>query len=196
MQKSVVDQTQASTYLPSVPISVYRQLAAELQATQSQVKSLEEQNQQLREQNIRLQKEAHKVFKSAQQLQQAVSAFGVADEAVVKPSPTSSLEDVEKMLRQTMASKTNHVPVPKEVRQPEPPKRQEPPKRRAPAPDPERIVAEVQAVHYQDSPEFFEEESSGINGWLLAVSVLMIVVMAFGTGFLVVRPLIRGTSSN
>lgn len=190
MPKSVVDQTQASTYLPSVPISVYRQLAAELQATQAQAKSLEEQNKQLREQNIRLQKEAHKVFKSAQKLQQAVSAFGVADEVVVKPSPTSSLEDVERMLRQTMASKTNHVPPSPEIRQPEPPPR------KAPAPDPERMVAEVQAVHYHDSPEFFEEESSGINGWLLAVSVLMIVVMAFGTGFLVVRPLIKGTSSN
>jgi TolA-binding protein len=62
-------------YSASVPISVYRELAAELQAAQTTIDSLRSQNQQLVKQNQQLQQQVEKVVHSAQHLQQIVSSF-------------------------------------------------------------------------------------------------------------------------
>ncbi len=67
---------------PSVPLSVYRELAAELQATRVMLDSLHEQNQQLTyqnqnltHQNQQLQGEIVKVAKATLQMQQVAQAF-------------------------------------------------------------------------------------------------------------------------
>src|ERR671932_193136 len=68
--------TPANKYSPSVPISVYRELAAELQTAQAMLDSLKAQNQQLVKQNQQLRQEVEKVVQSAQHLQQIVASFG------------------------------------------------------------------------------------------------------------------------
>lgn len=190
---TTVDQTlpshQQNHYSPSVPISVYRQLAAELEVTQEQLQSLQKQNQQLVEQNQQLRQEAKKVFQSAQKLQQALSAFS-AISATTQDS-ADPMFDVEQMLRQTAASKTSKrrkFTPPPEPRRSNTQPQQEPP-------ESEKLVAEVQTIHYRHATEL-EGDSSEINGWLLAFSVFVIVVMAFGTGFLLMRPLLKGNSSS
>ncbi|NJL44660.1 MAG: hypothetical protein HC922_00730 [Leptolyngbyaceae cyanobacterium SM2_3_12] len=59
---------------PSVPISVYRELATELKATQALVDSLTHQNQQLNQQNQVLRQEMLNFTESATQLRQAVES--------------------------------------------------------------------------------------------------------------------------
>ncbi|MBD2576282.1 hypothetical protein [Oscillatoria sp. FACHB-1406] len=58
----------------SVPISVYRELANELQAAEERLNTLKDENQQLLQQNRRLRQEATRLFVSAQQLQQLVTS--------------------------------------------------------------------------------------------------------------------------
>src|ERR671932_1404082 len=81
--------TPGNKYSPSVPISVYRELAAELQAAQAMLESLKAQNQQLVKQNQQLRQEVEKAVQSAQHLQQIVASFGSVSEAEVpRPQPT------------------------------------------------------------------------------------------------------------
>lgn len=178
--------TGGNKYSPSVPISVYRELAAELQAAQTTIDSLKSQNQQLVKQNQQLQQQVEKVVHSAQHLQQIVSSF-------------------------SGAAAPNHMEIPrsKPARQPEPQPVAPPP----PPPhhhDPRESVIEFPAS-FQDEPEFspysetvvIEQEDTRIrrpvhsdggadvNGWMLIIAILLIVLTAFGTGFLIVRPLLN-----
>jgi hypothetical protein len=72
----------------SVPISVYRELASELQATEAQLNALKTQNQQLLKQNQRLRQKAIELFVSAQHLQQLASSSNEYGEPF--PPPASS----------------------------------------------------------------------------------------------------------
>ena len=63
---------QGGRQTPSVPISVYRELATELKATQAMVESLNQQNQQLSQQNQMLRQEMLSFAESADRLRQAV----------------------------------------------------------------------------------------------------------------------------
>ena len=72
-------------YAPSVPMSVYRELAAELRANKAVIDSLNDRNQQLLEQNQRLKQEIHSVVQATLNLGQFA---GVAQPA--QRSGTSS----------------------------------------------------------------------------------------------------------
>ncbi|PZO15364.1 MAG: hypothetical protein DCF25_13780 [Leptolyngbya foveolarum] len=66
-------------YAPSVPMSVYRELATELRATKAVIDSLNSRNQQLLQQNQFLKQEIHNVVQSALSLGQAAG--------VARPAP-------------------------------------------------------------------------------------------------------------
>jgi hypothetical protein len=74
----------AVSHSPSVPISIYRELATELQATQAMVDTLTNQNQQLTQQNQILRQEMLKFAESAAQLKQAVE---ISQPAPAIPAP-------------------------------------------------------------------------------------------------------------
>ncbi|NET08670.1 MAG: hypothetical protein F6K16_29040 [Symploca sp. SIO2B6] len=78
--KSQVKPRQA----PSVPISVYRDLAQELEATKQQLSTLGSENQMLRQQNQSLRQEVSQVISSAASLQRMVQAM---DQQRVTPGP-------------------------------------------------------------------------------------------------------------
>jgi hypothetical protein len=40
------------------------------------------------------------------------------------------------------------------------------------------------------------EGFSDVSGWMLLVAILLIVLTAFGTGFLIVRPLLNNNNNN
>ena len=169
---------------PSVPISVYRELAAELQSTQAQMETLKAQNQQLVKQNQQLRQEVEKVVQSAQHLQQLVYSLG-------------SVSGVE-------------VPNSRPFTPPEP-------RPVAPTPPPPRPTANVPGIDFSPPPQtpepvsspytetvVIEEDSrprrtstseglSDVSGWLLIVAILLIVLTAFGTGFLIVKPLLKNS---
>ncbi|NJL23707.1 MAG: hypothetical protein HC895_27585, partial [Leptolyngbyaceae cyanobacterium SM1_3_5] len=62
-------------YAPSVPITVYRELAAELQATKTLLDSMNTQNQQLARHNQQLRQEIEQLAQSAINLRQSADAF-------------------------------------------------------------------------------------------------------------------------
>ncbi len=70
-----------------MPISVYRELAAELQATQAMMDSLNAQNQQLVQQNQNLRQEVAKVLQSTENLQKVFISLDSASQVREVSSP-------------------------------------------------------------------------------------------------------------
>jgi hypothetical protein len=182
-------------HAPSVPLSVYRELAAELQATKAMVDSLSTQNQHLSKQNQLMRQEIHRVVQTTLQLGQYA---GVAHPAEVEPELSA-------------------VPAPGKPAEPRqsfkgqlgarPPK---PPAPKSPAAHPP-VAAEFRAARRESEkagalvPKFFTEQSGEkrrpglgsnfskeMNGLWLMLSIFLIVFTAFGAGFLIMRPLLSG----
>ena len=178
------NQKPSNPYSPSVPISVYRELAAELQESRDIVESLKSQNHQLVKQNQQLRQQVEKVVQSAQHLQQIVASFGsVSDTEVPRPQPTMP-------------------PEPRFVAPPPPPPRAAsipeefvpPPQNPEPVPPPytETLVIEQEERPRRTPPS---EGLSDVSGWMLLVAILLIVLTAFGLGFLIVRPLLNNSNN-
>lgn len=158
----------ANAYCPSVPISVYRELAAELQAARAMLDSLNTQNQQLVKQNQQLRQEVHKVVQSAQHLQQVVASLGSVEENAQTETPR----------KPEPKPKGNFSPPP------------QPPEATA-SPYPETYTIEVEDSRSRHLPS--TEGLSDVNGWILIVVITGIVLTAFGAGFLLVRPLLNNS---
>src|SRR5919202_1819756 len=162
------NQKPSNPYSPSVPISVYRELAAELQESRDIVESLKSQNQQLVKQNQQLRQQVEKVVQSAQHLQQIVASFGsVSDAEVPRPQPTIPPEPP------FVAPPPPH---PRAASIPEefvpPPQNPEP----VPPPYTETLVIEQEERPRRTPPS---EGLSDVSGWMLLVAILLIVLTAF-----------------
>ena len=172
-------------YSPSVPLSVYRELAAELQAAQALLDSLNVQNQQLTRQNQQLRQEIEKAVQSVLHLQQVVDATTGSWREAPHSSPN-------------LRAESNRVAAPS------------PQKYRTSSRPASAAIETSYAYQPQDSvsPGFSEtvfteqeenrylrrspiERATEINGWWLAIAIFLIVATAFGTGYLIVRPLLQ-----
>lgn len=153
----------------AVPISLYRQLATELQTTRAMVDSLKTENQQLASQNQQLRSELEKVVQSVMRLQQVANSFPSAASPVPVDSGAPAVDP----------SPVKPVPAPHRV-----------------APPPSEPIA----FPLDDEPQLFTEQESqprrvarsesgtDMGGWSLTLVILLIVVTAFGLGFVLVRP--------
>jgi hypothetical protein len=74
-----------SSYRPSVPISVYRELSAELLATQAQLDILYEKNQKLECDNEQLRQEIVNFLASTQHLEQVIRVMDNSEKAQLPP---------------------------------------------------------------------------------------------------------------
>lgn len=168
-------QTAANGYAPSVPISVYRELAAELQATRAMLDSLNSQNQSLVKQNQQLRTEVDKVVQSALQLQkvaglqQPLSRSVTAEVAYARPD----------------------IVVEPSYFSPEPTRSM--PRSFTPRPEPieptvisEKLYTEQTETRPRRSSN--SEQSPELGGFWLAAVIFLIVISAFGAGFMIVRP--------
>ena len=170
----------ANSHRASVPISVYRELAAELQTTQAMLDSLNAQNQQLANQNQQLRQEVENVIQSAMHMQQVVTSFkpGVnevlyASEVRTQPSPTPLVRRPQPApaapLKEVIAPFGNAEPAELML--------------------PEKLFTEQEETrHRRPSPP---ERASDVSGLWLVAAICVIVLTAFGTGFLIVRPLLN-----
>lgn len=160
--------TNPHSYMPSVPLSVYRELALELQATQETIDALKSQNQQLARHNQHLRQEIEKVVQHVSYLQQVVDTT-VANqieidrperEYQVKPkrSPSGRVGHQGSVVTKTSNGHPPEVVAVEEV--------------------------EVENYHHRSQPD-----ATRMNGWGMAIAVSIVVVTAFSTGFLMVRPL-------
>ncbi|NES17412.1 MAG: hypothetical protein F6K41_00120 [Symploca sp. SIO3E6] len=179
--------TAANSYRASVPISVYRELAAELQATQAMMDSINAQNQQLVQQNQQLRQEVTKVLQSTENLQKVFTSLDSANQVrevpssrvVRKPEPRPAPPKPKPQA--TTNFPPNELPPPSQ--QPEPPR----------SPYKETLVIEQEERRPRSKPQ--SEGVSEVSGWWLIVAILLIVLTAFGTGFLIIRPLLNNDSS-
>lgn len=195
-----------SAYAASVPISLYREVVTELQAAKAAMEALKSQNQQLTNQNQQLRQEIEKTVQSALNLRQAANTFPSIDAAPTPPViPAIDLApEFEPEF---------HIPV--MPAPPQPVVRPAKPESKAPAkatiksnlkanlkatlkPTVAAAPAEKLVIEEDSKPRRkvqLEKESSGeVSGWWLGLVIVMIVVTAFGAGFLIVRPLLTPNS--
>ncbi|OKH41059.1 hypothetical protein NIES2119_01415 [[Phormidium ambiguum] IAM M-71] len=177
--------TSAGNNARSVPISIYRELAAELQATRVMLESLNNQNQQLYEQNQQLRREIEKVVHSAIYLKQVADAStpGIRQQDFIHPEMRSESIDIS-YLRQLNKRPYPQTPV-------------NPPVLGVEAFDDgeplmpmfqEKLVTEQVQGRYRRNSQL--DRNSEINGWWLTLAIVLIVVTAFGAGYLFMRPLL------
>jgi len=158
------------THSPSVPISLYREVASELQTTKKQVESLKDQNQQLVEQNQKLRVEIERVVQVALRLRQIADAQNTESGVA-----TTALPGVELRSPDSTAQPANAISfaLGKDAVEP--------------GIDPNRLFTEQEAKPQRTSgSERFPE----VSGWWLILVVFVIVLTAFGMGFAIVSPLL------
>jgi hypothetical protein len=197
-----------TSYPPSVPLCVYRELTAELQAVQSKLDVVTSHNQKLVQENQQLRQEITKMIQSCLELQKLIDAPAPSSPAVphhnnevrYQPQPTPRNNNEIKY--------TNKLPVPAA-----------PPRQQAPRPRPEKVkkvTPPSPPVRRQEStppiininspksePVFIQEEevryyphppTKGLNGWWLVITIILIMVTGFSAGYLIVRPLFQSHS--
>ena len=172
---SYTGQAAANGYAPSVPISVYRELAAELQATRAMLDSLNNQNQHLVKQNQQLRTEVDKVVQSALQLQKVAGS-----------QPTLS-----QSVRAEVAYTRPDIVIEPSYFTPEPARST--PRSFNPRPEPSEPTVVAEKLYTEQSETRPRRSSQSdkapeLGGFWLAAVILLIVVSAFGAGFLIVRP--------
>ncbi len=190
MQNSGTDRpaTPNNAYCPSVPISVYRELSAELQAAQAMLEVLNNQNQQLLQQNQQLHQEIAKVVQSTQNLQQI--AAGIPPTGLGMPTlNTSSLPVISSKILTSSETQNSRQPmsrglplIPKSLGLGE----------ISIAPG-DLVMEQEEGRNRRISTS---PRTSDINGWVLLLAILLIIITAFGTSFLIIRPLLGGNNNN
>ena len=192
MQNQQTDRytSSANQYSPSVPISVYRELAAELQTSKATIESLKSQNQQLVKQNQQLRQEIEKVVQTAQHLQDIVTSLG----------SVGSVNGVEGV-RSRASSPPQPEPRPASSAPP-PPRATSvpisdfphsyPPTEPTPPPYAETLVIEQEEPRPRRSTS--SDGISEVNGWWLIAFISIIVLTAFGAGFWIVRTMLNNNN--
>ncbi|KAM3110018.1 hypothetical protein [Phormidesmis sp. 146-33] len=165
----------ASAYSPSVPISLYREVTAELQAARTTMEALTQQNQQLAKQNQQLRQEIERAAQSAIHLRQIVTNLPPVSSAEI-PTPRMEMP-IESPSVPTIPSRPPVAPKPART---------------------ESVFAPETIVYEQESQprrKIQSEKKPGeLGGWWLGLVIVLIVVSAFGTGFLIVRPLLPSSN--
>lgn len=224
--------TAPSAYAPSVPISVYRELATELKTTQSTLDALTQQNQQLLRQNKLLRNEIHRFVEAAEQLGHFAGVHGqelaaTPDDMVAQARLYERPEYGDFLAEPADPPETPVTPPPAPTRTETPsqsaeshaerPHRPEASARRSQPPAPDAVMNSAIVPHpkakKRDRPHpprrephkqrLFTEQPESMrpltkvssrsdfgNLWL-ATTILLVVVSAFGAGFLIMRPLLN-----
>ncbi|OCR02190.1 hypothetical protein BCD67_06100 [Oscillatoriales cyanobacterium USR001] len=190
MQNSTIPGTATpNTYSPSVPISLYREVAAELQAAQAMMESLKTHNQQLVQQNQQLRREVETVVYAAVQLQQAINSAQAVTQIPLpqmptvktnftpQPSPTSThLQTATAIPETTSVAPSLELPFPFPEVEPTLPRTSE------------KLYTEQPERPYRIRPQ--AQKTPELSGIWLKIAIVLIVVAAFSTGYWVVRPML------
>jgi len=146
---------------------VHRQVLSELEGAKQHIQMLTQDNQRLQKQNQELLVEIDRVVKAVRRLQ------GLAEHHPLSPTPPSPLPS------------SSHSPQPR----PDYPDRLPP----DPQAQPQALYSSIsEPMPYPAEESTHLQRDSG--GWWLILTVLLIVVTAFGTGFLIVRPFLAPPS--
>jgi hypothetical protein len=172
----------SQAYPSSVPLSVYRELSMELQATQARLDAVTTRNQQLAQENQLLRQEIIKVVESFSHLQKFINSYGIFNEN----QASQASGNVKNATKQPV---TQPYP-PQQVSSVRPTKKTRKefskPVMEMNFPIPETVFIEEQQVSYYSTAEPNGKEVSG--RWLI-ITMLLIMLTAFTAGYLIVRPL-------
>ncbi|HEY9798734.1 MAG TPA: hypothetical protein V6D25_00125 [Leptolyngbyaceae cyanobacterium] len=196
----------------SVPLYVYRELAVELKATQDKLDALTARNQQLVQENQMLRHEISQVVQSFLHLQKVIDyrvpgshpeMKNPSDSQFTEPRPqtvrSATLGGTPSPFAERSAGKAGRSP----SRQPVVPQPASSKNRHAnfsipveeimapttPAP----VLIEQQEVGYYPSPSS-KAQNQKLQGWWLVICIILILLSAFGAGYLIVRPLFANQS--
>jgi hypothetical protein len=200
---------QANSYQPSVPISVYRQLAAELQSTKERLTALQVENQQLVSQNQNLLQEFTAIANSNQQIQTIVlrSSNDVRElaqqstqrlqqvvaptvkEPLVQPPIHPPIQNLQQQIGEAIA-KTKQPSIPIATALPTFAPVLIKPEPTAQIVMPAVPEATMPLVSTESMPEIVAEPASetSLSGWWLTLTVVCIVLVSFGAGYLLMKP--------
>lgn len=193
----------------AVPISVYRELAAELKTTQSTVEALTRQNQQLVRQNKLLRNEIQRFVQAAEQLGHFAGVIpqeppvimrqNLAVTVPVQETPTVQQQPIPDALppqASSLPSQEDVFVVPEVTAFPPNgaivPHPQESKRDRSQPPQSEPVKQRL----FTEQPEEMRPLSKvssrrDLGNLWLALTIVLVVVTAFGAGFLIMRPLLR-----
>jgi hypothetical protein len=190
--------------ISAVPISLYRELCSELQEKNGEVTALKLKNQSILDENLQLRQELQRLVQTVMQTHHQVSLIPSADR---KLDPSEALNPVapaigSTAIRQTRplksAAKTAVKPT---VVQSLPANNLQPNRTTQPlvAYSPETAIVgnreEWLTGTHQPQPQNWLQQSATLaqelRGWRLALIISLIILSAFGAGFLIVRPLIN-----
>jgi cobalamin biosynthesis Mg chelatase CobN len=179
---------------PSVPLSVYRELAAELQNTRAMVESLKSENQQLSDRNQelvahnqQLQTEIQKVVRSVTQLQEVTNSL--------QPSPTSGKNTNTNSNSGKFvlnADRDFDLAANSEYTSWEDSSQQNPWGESSTTPA-KQYTSQQPEKPYANVPDSDKNPESG--AWRLMVAIALIAAIAFGAGYLLVRPILNSNNS-
>lgn len=190
----------SSSYSPSIPISIYREVSAELQTVQSQLDTLKTQNQQLTQQNQQLRQELENVVQAAIQLHQAINkaqTVGQGKKSAFSSPATNpfSVEIPAPLMGSATSGASPVLDFPPSVA-PETQVQTTEPNFRFVQPPQQPLTPEVAEPFFTEQPEprlrpLSKSQRSELSGFWLIVSIVLIVVVAFGAGYWIVRPLLN-----
>jgi hypothetical protein len=153
---------------PSVPISVYKELAAELQATRAMIESLNNRNQQLVQQNQTIRQEVERVVQASFNLQQVVDFMEVPGSPVGNPAGNQAIaemaEPVGRSVQMRIPMEGDRLPTRGALFTEEPSR-------------------PVRLVKGKGKPR-------DLGNYGILVTVLIVVLAAFGLGFVAVKQLL------
>ena len=198
-----------TNYPPSVPLYVYRELTAELQAIQSKLDVVTNHNQKLAQENQQLRQEITKVIESCLELQRLVDAS-----APSSPVAPQLNKEVKSLTQLQPPISNNH-----EVTYTNKPKVTAAPPRQEPKPQKKAVIKNTHSQnHHQGaavsgtdinatgSQKVFIEEkkvrfsrptmsnTKELSGWNLLITIVLIMITGFAAGYVVVRPLFQNHS--
>ena len=194
-----------NNYPPSVPLWVYRELTAELQAVQSKLSVVTSHNQKLSQENQQLRQEITKVIESCLELKKLVETSAPSPPA--PPCPHNE----EEYLPQPTPRNHQEVRYTNKPTVTTAPPRQQPttPRRKAvikatPSqngrqesvtptkdinfPGSEKVFIEEKKVRYSPNSQ---SQTKGLNGLWLVITIIFIMLTGFAAGYLIVRPLFQ-----
>jgi hypothetical protein len=182
-------QSQSSQSQSSVPLSVYKELNAELQSTRAMVDTLNTQNHQLTQENQSLRQEMHRFVQSAVNM-------GVGDLAARASLPNPSVPVSRGLVPQAPSPAKGLIP--RVVEKLKPPTAED-------SADAVAIASRLRGgdpnlLQYRPEyhteigqmPNFDDEDGKPkeFNPLWVALTVMLVILTAFGAGFLIVRPLL------
>jgi hypothetical protein len=158
MKSNQTHATRPAAPAPSVPISVYRELAAELQATRAMIDALNGRNQQLDRENQHIRQDIQRVMQATLSLQPWIEG-----------QPSLGSTPPRGAARPTWEESATASAIAASLR-----------------PEPPETWATEEAALPQAATQ--APKAGRLNSLWLILTVMAIIVTAFGAGFLIMRP--------